>query len=368
MDVLLAGRSSLRLTRIARADKFLRLTPCVTPPDVAGLHASDLEAIGSALPAAFGPFGPKSKIELGFFSREARPRLDSVNARTILSELPSGAFYEVLPSRGGVHLFVEGPAIALVRMAQGLAPYLRRGALTPQAALVRVAALGSELCGTYSRDPDDPAEGQICWGVVPLCDTAELRRVADALTGMKGLRLARCAAGYAASRSASPTETLLALAMALPPEMGGVAFPAFRQNEVIEWPAGAGALLHHGTMRPDFFWPQHRVAIEYNGKVHDDEENAEEDHFRRQDYATCGIAVLEARASDISDAASLERFLRLVALRLAAFEGPGFVPEIERRLLAEGARGGRATLISQVLAPGKRPVASAEVDAQSPRA
>ena len=111
MDVLLAGRSSLRLTRIARADKFLRLTPCVTPPDVAGLHASDLEAIGSALPAAFGPFGPKSKIELGFFSREARPRLDSVNARTILSELPSGAFYEVLPSRGGVHLFVEGPAI-----------------------------------------------------------------------------------------------------------------------------------------------------------------------------------------------------------------------------------------------------------------
>ena len=360
MDVLLAGRSSLRLTRIARADESLRLVPCGSLPDVAGLRASDLQAIGAALPAAFGPLGRENKVELDFFSREARPRLDCVNAHAILSDLPSEALCEVVPSRGNVRMFVEGPAIALVRMAQSLTSYLKRGALTPQAALVRVTALASELCGTYSRDPDDPAEGQINWGTTPLCDTAELRRVANALTGMKGLRLARRAAGYAAPCSGSPTETLLALAMMLPPEMGGVAFPAFRQNEQVEWPAGAGSLLHHNTMRPDFFWPRHRVAIEYNGKVHDDEENAEEDHFRRQDYATCGISVLEARASDVCDAASLERFLRLVALKLAACEGPGFVAEVEKRLLAEGARGGRATLISQVLVLGKRPAASAE--------
>ena len=75
------------------------------------------------------------------------------------------------------------------------------------------------------------------------------------------------------------------MAMSLPVELGGVPMPAFLHNEELAWPKGARQLVNHQTMTPDFYWPRHAVALEYDGAVHEDRKNVREDHRRARDLA-----------------------------------------------------------------------------------
>ena len=93
-------------------------------------------------------------------------------------------------------------------------------------------------------------------------------------------------------------------------------------------------------MTPDFYWPQHSVALEYDGARHAEEDRVCEDHRRQQDYTACGISLLCAQAEDLKSAGALERLMRIVALQLATQEKAGFLQEVEAA---------RATLISQLL-------------------
>lgn len=372
MNIVLSGRSALRMLRTVRGRQGAKLVICDRPPVPSRLKAKDLPAVRQALPKNLAAFDREGPLSLLFFSREDRPRLEAIKASALLAKPLKGAFCEVvgcgLPeddADGPISVYVESPALVLVRMAQELNARVCKKALTRQAALFRLVALGCELCGLYSRDAEDPVDGQMSWGVDPVVTSSELRRTVNALSGIRGLRLARSAAAQVVDCSGSPTETLLALAMSMPICFGGMEYPAFLQNRELEWPKGFEGLIHHKTMRPDFYWPDHKLAIEYNGRVHDDDENAEEDHFRRQDYATCGVAVLEARSSDIRDVASLERFLRLVALKLSAHEDADFLRRVEGALLDPTQSGTRATLISQVMPQRRRKPAAQKADAKT---
>lgn len=363
MDIVISGRSALKMLRLVRSGGGV-LEPCDNPPAPSRLRATDLPAIREALPKELASFDRERPLCLLFFCREDRPRLEAVDAGALLAKPPSGGFCKVAATEA-VDVYVESPALVIVRVAQELNACVRRKTLTREAALFRLATLGCEFCGLYSRDAADPIDGEVTWGTEPATTSAELRRVANALSGMRGLRLARSAAALVTDGAGSPTETLLALAMSMPTDLGGMAFPAFLQNSELEWPSGRGGLIHHQSMRPDFYWPLHGLAIEYNGKVHDDEDNAEEDHFRRQDYVTCGIDVLEARSSDIGTVASLERFLRLVALRLADGEDAGFLRRVEEALLDPYQHELRATLISQAMPQRRRKSATPAKEAES---
>ena len=352
MDVVLAGTDSLWLLRKVRSEKDLGLVATDEAPLAPTVRASNLPAIVGALPQDFRVIGPQTPLELASFSREARPCIGSVRARTIPGNLPPGAFLRVNGLSGkDLRIFVEGTALTLTHMAARLAQPIKEKTLTEQAAFFRLMSLASELCSTYGRDPTNPARGDCAWGVDPLCTPLELKQSLVEVSGARGVRQARRAAGLVTPGSASPAESLLAMAMSLPASLGGVPFPAFQHNKALSWPQDVNGLTKHRTMTPDFYWPQHSVALEYNGARHAEEDRVWEDHRRQQDYTACGISLLCAQAEDLKSAGALERLMRIVALQLATQEKAGFLQEVEAALLKPGSSAARATLISQLLPP-----------------
>lgn len=355
MDVVLAGTDSLWLLRKARSEKGLELVATDEVPPAPTVHASDLPAIVSTLPEDFRVVGPQAPLELTSFSREARPCIGSIRARAILGHLPPGAFLWVNGLSGkDFRIFVEAPALTLTHMATRLDQAIKTKALTEQAAFFRLMSLASELCGAYGRDPTNPARGDCVWGTDPLCTAFELKQSLAEVSGARGVRQARRAAELVVPGSASPAESLLAMAMSLPASLGGVPFPAFRHNKALPWPQDVSGLIKHQTMTPDFYWPQHSVALEYDGARHAEEDRVWEDHRRQQDYTTCGISLICAQAEDLKSAGTLERLMRIVALQLASREEAGFLQKVEAALLEPGSSAARATLLSQLLPP-KRP-------------
>lgn len=91
------------------------------------------------------------------------------------------------------------------------------------------------------------------------------------------------------------------------------------------------------------------MALEYDGAVHEDRNNVREDYRRQQDYAACDIALVTSQADDLRSARALERLMRLVALRLASCEEPGFMLLVEQALQDPSASSMRTTLLSQLL-------------------
>lgn len=350
MDVVLAGSDSLWLLRKARSDSALELVPSLPEPSI--VRAGDLASIAGALPDGFRSFGPRAPLDLTFFSRQQRPFLAAVHAASHLSPVLPDTYLQVRgAAEKGVRLYVEGSALTLAHMAERLRLAMKRGLLTREAAFSRLMALSSELCGTYARDPANPVGGECAWKVASLCKTNELRDSLEATSGVRGVVEARRVASLVIEGSASPTESLLAMVMSLPAELGGVPMPAFLHNKELAWPGDVRQLVNHQTMTPDFYWPRHAVALEYDGAVHEDRKNVREDHRRQQDYAICDIVLVTSQADDVRSAHALERLMRLVALKLAAGEEPDFMLRVELALQDESASRMRTMLLSQLLPP-----------------
>ena len=177
------------------------------------------------------------------------------------------------------------------------------------------------------------------------------------LEGVRGLRRARHAASLVQSGAGSPEETLLSLAFKLPESLGGIEAPPFLENEPIDWPEEVRHLIEHGQMRPDFNWPGHLTAGEYNGKDHISEEAFEEDQRRIRDYQRCGISVFPASYKNVRTVHALNGYLASVAHSLAKTEGPEFEARVRRALEDEGATHARRVLLSQTLPaiPSEKP-------------
>lgn len=361
MNVLLAGMDSLRLTRLARRDPDLLLVPCDAPrPEDCGPVPP--EVLRAALPPELSGFDADCPISLVALSRETRSQSARVKPLTVLAALPPASFLEVVRADGGcwsgegepVRLFVESPGLNLVHVSRRMGELVKRGALSEGAALARLLSLVMESCGLYARDPIRPAEGECAYDVEPQVRADDLRAYMNGLDRMRGLRLAREAARFAHDGSGSPGETILSLVMRLPPRRGGIPMPDFEENVPIVWPAGARGLVRHGTMRPDFHWPRHRVASEFDGGVHGLAGALAEDRFRAQDYAACDIVMVPATYADIRSATAIERYVMLVAHKLARCEDDCFLRRVSASVKDPRARAERVVLLSQLLPPDMR--------------
>lgn len=361
MNALLAGMDSLKLTRLARRDPSLLLVPCDAPrPEDCGPVPP--EVLRQALPQELSGFSAKHPISLAALSRETRSQSACVKPLTVLTALPPASFLEVVRADGGywsgagelVRLFVESPGLNLVHMSRRMGELVKRGTLSEGAALARLLSLVMESCGLYARDPLRPAEGQCAYDVEPQVRADDLRAYVNGLGRMRGLHLAREAARFAHDGSGSPGETVLSLVMRLPPRRGGIPLPDFEENVPIAWPAGVRGLVRHGTMRPDFHWPQHRVASEFDGGMHGLAGALAEDRFRAQDYAACDIVMVPATYADIKSIAAIERYVTLVAHKLARCEDDRFLRRVSDSVKDPRAREERAVLLSQLLPPDVR--------------
>lgn len=117
-------------------------------------------------------------------------------------------------------------------------------------------------------------------------DLAQVRAAVDELPTCRGVARARRAVAAADGRAESPQETRVRLMLA------AHGFPApVAQYEV----TGGGRFL----ARVDFGWPEHRVALEYDGVWHDGPGQFMRDRQRLSALAAAGWRVLVITAADL---------------------------------------------------------------------
>ena len=102
-------------------------------------------------------------------------------------------------------------------------------------------------------------------------------------------------------------------------------------------------------MRPDFLWPAHALACEYDGSTHKEEDAFRQDRERLRDYALCDVNLLVLTAEDSRDLASVKRALGQVAALLERSEPACFSRRVRRNLASEEADSARQTLMDQLL-------------------
>ena len=339
--------------RIARTDPELRLLPVDGLPPTP-TPAPNLKKVLAKLPPQMARLHEKEPLSLTFFSREARSCSKKIRPVALLGELPSGGFLELRDSAAPEEesgIYLESPALTTLRLAGEFRRSSQGDAMAEAEAAVKLTLFLLETCGLFSYAPEGP-KGDCTYNLEPIADAADLQEFMSHIRWRRGVRLAREAASYAKYGSGSPMEAAISLLMRLPPRLGGIPMPDFVQNEPLEWLGGSHGIRHHSSMRPDFLWREQGVALEYDGGVHNDEQNIDEDHFRRQDYALSGISVVECRRSDVRDMQALDRMVRILVQRLKPQMDPGFVLRVERALTDPASRMARQRLFSPLFHGG----------------
>ena len=194
-----------------------------------------------------GTFGRDRPLELGVFeSARARRRLKS-RTRVLSRNLPEAALIEVSP-----HLYFEGPELILIHMAS-------------QTDAVRLAQIIMELCGTYSPcpAPDDNGWTRTLYDLPPVTTIERICAYARHVRQRGGKAVLQEALRLAAEGAASPAETILALVMSLPREMGGYGFPMPSLNAKLTVPDEERDMVGGEAYYLDAFWQDAYADLEY---------------------------------------------------------------------------------------------------------
>lgn len=147
---------------------------------------------------------------------------------------------------------------------------------------VEAARVLTEFAGSY-RLPSRLGE-PVAYGMAASTSCAAVVSFLENVPISKGAGRTRRAVSLAFDGSASPMETMLALMLTLPVEMGGYGLPRPRLNARIEVGAADLPVCPKQLMMVDLFWDEARLALEYDsdefhasrgrGKLADDAERA----------------------------------------------------------------------------------------------
>lgn len=254
---------------------------------------------------------PPTPVHLLVATRAARRQSTLFEAHVWGGRLPSEALIEL-----NTHTHLSSPSFVFLQMAAKLS-------------VPRLALLGCELCGTYAL-----AEGERGFRDRDALESAAGigRSLAD-IQRVRGVRTAREAAGCLLDGAASPMESVVALLLSLPIELGGYGLARPRLNCRIDPALGARAGAPRDWFACDLYWPQGRVAVEYDSDAfHTGGERIARDSERRNALAYLGITVVTVTRRQVMDGRAMDR----VAVQLRRLLGMPALPdtaEIVRRRL-----------------------------------
>lgn len=157
---------------------------------------------------------------------------------------------------------------------------------------IELAALAYEVCGTYGLPSTGLAEG--AQDLVPLSSVAELRAyaVAARALGVRGAKRACAALGLVVDGSNSPRETDVAILLSLSSRKGGYGLGGFQMNGEIKVARSRRNALDQSAIKPDFLWPDKKVALEYDSNAHHlTPREKEHDEARRRVLESMGFRV-----------------------------------------------------------------------------
>lgn len=222
---------------------------------------------------------------------EARTRTPSVVSHT-WAELPDGSVADA-----GMGFLVSTPEFCFLQLASRLS-------------LARLMQVGFELCGTYALAEGGPAKRR----EEPLTSVCELRSFVESAPHAYGRAKALRAVRYLMDGSASPMETVLAMLLCLPHNLGGYAIPQPVLNYRVDVPPSMRKLADRSYCACDLCWPTAKLSVEYDSKLyHTDPERQGSDARRRNTLIALGYTVVTASWGQVADGGAFNRLAHQVA-------------------------------------------------------
>lgn len=270
------------------------LTECVTTVDELGVV--DLSHYGIEIPPLEGPgsLGPLGLSDGKRHHALVRGGSNQHPARNIVrhqwtSRMPARSFALVGPG-----IYVSVPEFTFLQLASRLG-------------FERLVQVGCSLCSSYMISP-----GTNC--IIqrpPLTSPERLSRYLDEARGVRGISAARRALRFIGAGAESPQETNLYLLLRLDKTNGGCGIPGLRFNYEIPVRSGQEALVDRPTrqsFRIDVGIPDEHVGLEYLGKFHDMQVDA--DRERLNALTAMGERVLQVKFTDLVDPVQADRLCR----------------------------------------------------------
>lgn len=184
---------------------------------------------------------------------------------------PAESFYQI-----GSGVYVESPELCLVRLAADL----------PRLEALRAL---SDMLGTYGLSLNNRID---LVGREPITSIAKIRGLLDRIPGVRGTRLIDQALRWIVPGAASPRETSMDLALAMPTRMGGHGMPPFEANYHIEPDDESAPLTTKSYLIADVAWSDKQRVLEYNSsKYHDTEEQMQYDFEKITTLQNMGYVV-----------------------------------------------------------------------------
>lgn len=216
-------------------------------------------------------------------------RSGPVSAHLLRTELPPDALVPISSD-----VTCSSPEFLAVQMASSLTD-------------LELVILLSELLGTYAICPK--AGTGMFVRKDPLLTPDQLVAFLDALEGATGTAKVRRALSVACVNSASPMETKLSLRLGLKPARGGYGLEVLSMNEPLEVER-VQSLLGKGVRRPDILLRKpvraggsgySGVAVEYNGGVHENDQQVFRDIRRSNELKAIGLKEYEVSSLEYKD-------------------------------------------------------------------
>lgn len=341
MEIFITGTRALALLRESRRGEAPPIRAVSNTPSsrLAG-QTLPLDRLSLIAPVAFAGVSDSRPIDVVVQNKSDRIRVSGVRSH-ICKTSRRQSFVRLAVSAQrlvasglpeNLEIYLDSACRCFLVFAQTLSRLVRSGRIGRSEAILRLLVLGSELCGTYARDPGNPRKGKVAFGLPSATSSDELRCYLAACEGAEGISLARDAASYLVNDFRSPLEAEFYYALTLPPRLGGLSFPKPLVNTPLNAENHAspdppshehatasqqnkGHAIHHNILTPDLHWPlaDLGLVVEIDGYAyHSDKEAFLDDRLRDQDYGALGFQVLRATYANASSREELEGFLALV--------------------------------------------------------
>ena len=196
-------------------------------------------------------------------------------------------------------VLVASPLLVLLQMGRFLSD-------------VQLELLAFEACGGFST-PAPPAR-QDYVERQPLLTLAACRRLLDPLEMTYGARKLEDALGQILEESASPRESKMAIVLCHPHHRGGLNQRDAVMNTRIDLPLEFKPLFTAGYFKPDLYWPQGKVGVEYDSSLHhSDPAKKLADERRAAALESLGISMFSVHAWELEDRDFMTELARKIA-------------------------------------------------------
>lgn len=302
MEIVLGHIPSLEFWRLKRPHNRTRaLLARRTEPE--GFRAAVLEDAGKPTAADLERL---ERLGLGQLSRPVQLVVPDVASRARNAQVACNVFDRRIPPAAfidvGHGVFVESPELCFLLKAR-------------ESPFEKLVETGYELSGTYRMSREHP-EGMVS-DQLPLASSASLRSFAARAQRLPGIKAARKALPFVLEGSASPKETHLAMISCLPGRFGGYGFSPARLNYEVPIPEKARGRGVGRICRCDLYWPEAKLDVEYDSRLHHASENDQiRDSARRTALAYQGILVISVTSEQLHARLEMDKVANAMAKRL----------------------------------------------------